>query len=306
MDFSKLTCDGCGKPFQQDDSIVTCPVCGTPQHRECYEFAGGCVNEAKHAEGFVYAPPKGTQEDDSSHEEERRRQKAVSENLNERINMTLRNGEMPDVDDVIQQRINAVCPGITGEQRQELVCGENIDLTAAFIGNNPEPYIRKFRRIEHNNARTFNWAAFFLSPYWFFWRKLYKAGIFVAAFDICVTLLSSFFVSPVYATATKLMTEGQSALTQTELESVSAAGMKIMALYALSFVIHLVLGFLGDRMYHKYCAANLKEFREIRANGMNEESLQFYLSKSSTSVIAVLVSLIVTQFLPTLIANWIF
>ncbi|MDR0914790.1 MAG: DUF2628 domain-containing protein [Oscillospiraceae bacterium] len=54
MDYTDLKCEACGKIFEQDDDIVVCPDCGTPQHRECYEANNACVFESKHKDGFVY------------------------------------------------------------------------------------------------------------------------------------------------------------------------------------------------------------------------------------------------------------
>ncbi|MDE6724509.1 MAG: hypothetical protein K2J79_02790 [Ruminiclostridium sp.] len=52
-------CEACGKEFEETDinnidSIVYCPVCGTPVHRSCWEEKGGCLFEDRHAEGYVY------------------------------------------------------------------------------------------------------------------------------------------------------------------------------------------------------------------------------------------------------------
>ncbi|MDE6579420.1 MAG: hypothetical protein K2K41_02690 [Ruminiclostridium sp.] len=52
-------CEACGKEFEEKDinnidSIVYCPVCGTPVHRSCWEEKGGCPFEDRHAEGYVY------------------------------------------------------------------------------------------------------------------------------------------------------------------------------------------------------------------------------------------------------------
>ena len=44
-------CPVCNQEFKDGDDIVTCPVCGTPHHRECYKKIGHCFNEDKHAEG---------------------------------------------------------------------------------------------------------------------------------------------------------------------------------------------------------------------------------------------------------------
>ena len=51
-------CPYCGNPFTEDDDIVVCPECATPQHRECYKEKGGCVNAHLHAEGFQWQGEK--------------------------------------------------------------------------------------------------------------------------------------------------------------------------------------------------------------------------------------------------------
>ena len=56
MDFNGQKCPACGRSFDQDDDIVVCPVCGTPQHRSCWDERGECVNAARHAEGYVWQP----------------------------------------------------------------------------------------------------------------------------------------------------------------------------------------------------------------------------------------------------------
>ena len=54
MRYENNICDGCKKKFNEGDDIVVCPVCGTPQHRECYEKNGKCVNAGLHESGFAW------------------------------------------------------------------------------------------------------------------------------------------------------------------------------------------------------------------------------------------------------------
>ena len=54
MKYLNSVCDGCGLPLREDDDIVVCPECGTPQHRECYKKENRCVNEHRHSEGFEW------------------------------------------------------------------------------------------------------------------------------------------------------------------------------------------------------------------------------------------------------------
>lgn len=51
-------CPVCNQPFKDGDDVVTCPQCGTPYHRTCYQQVGVCVHSDKHASGFEYAPPR--------------------------------------------------------------------------------------------------------------------------------------------------------------------------------------------------------------------------------------------------------
>ena len=58
MKYTGISCAACGKPFTAEDDIVVCPECGTPYHRACYKELGHCVYEQRHAEGYVWQPPK--------------------------------------------------------------------------------------------------------------------------------------------------------------------------------------------------------------------------------------------------------
>lgn len=55
MNYENKPCPGCGSHLHEGDDIVVCPECATPQHRACWMENGRCVNEHKHAEGFVWS-----------------------------------------------------------------------------------------------------------------------------------------------------------------------------------------------------------------------------------------------------------
>lgn len=58
MRYSEHKCDGCQKAFTDDDDIVVCPECATPQHRECYDKNGKCVNAHLHCADFQWRGEK--------------------------------------------------------------------------------------------------------------------------------------------------------------------------------------------------------------------------------------------------------
>ncbi len=57
MQYTGSDCPVCSNKFGADDDIVVCPVCGTPHHRDCWRANGGCKNEDKHKDGFVWINP---------------------------------------------------------------------------------------------------------------------------------------------------------------------------------------------------------------------------------------------------------
>lgn len=54
MNYTNEQCPVCKKIFTDSDDVVVCPECGTPHHRQCYKNNGGCANENKHDENFVW------------------------------------------------------------------------------------------------------------------------------------------------------------------------------------------------------------------------------------------------------------
>ena len=54
MNYTGNICPGCNDTFKEDDDIVVCPECGTPQHRECYEKENCCVNGHLHSEAYKW------------------------------------------------------------------------------------------------------------------------------------------------------------------------------------------------------------------------------------------------------------
>ncbi len=54
MNYTGNICPGCQQAFKDDDDIVVCPECGTPQHRECYEKDNCCVNSHLHSDDYKW------------------------------------------------------------------------------------------------------------------------------------------------------------------------------------------------------------------------------------------------------------
>ena len=66
MKYTNEICQGCGRKFTDEDDIVTCPECGTPQHRECWLKEHKCVNEHLHGEDFEWRPKHAPEKEEEA------------------------------------------------------------------------------------------------------------------------------------------------------------------------------------------------------------------------------------------------
>lgn len=67
---------------------------------------------------------------------------------------------------------------------------------ALLVGTNQEYYIPKFQMIKRLDKKTsWNWSAFFFSPFWFIYRKMYVYGVVILLVAFLVSLLDLFFLN---------------------------------------------------------------------------------------------------------------
>lgn len=192
------SCPVCGQRFAETDDIVTCPVCGAPHHRACWQAEGHCHFEATH----------GTPEQWS------------------------RNSQTPTQEATQTTGEGNVCPhcGAPNVQYAEFCgrCGKSLGINewqsaqpprqnstpyheyspfrtpfdplggvahnepfdedataedlAVAVGGNTMYYLPRFKKIRDGRAVQWSWAAFLIAPYWLMYRKQYVAGALVNLF----------------------------------------------------------------------------------------------------------------------------
>ena len=300
MRFEDIKCDGCGRTFEKNDDIVVCPVCGTPQHRECWEKAEGCINKDKHAEGFEWKMPETKKaklmppSEKAKSETEPTPSMVFDENIGR---------DVPDFNYIVESRVQSLAPGISEEQRKEQLCGHNLSDVIAFIGNNASSYVNKFRKKEHARKNTFNFGAFFFCPIWFFFRRLYKEGIIYLALTLCLTMLMAGPSESYMTLIDSIMASGIENITEAQYNELMTASAPIMLYGILNIVIKLIAGLTGDRMYYRYCRDSLTQINELKRTADNTELLHFYLKKSSTAFLATLIAMAAYYFLPGLLMS---
>ncbi len=307
MKYTNSVCDGCGLPLRDDDDVVVCPECGTPQHRECYKKENRCVNEHRHSEDFEWKPdtvpadaPSQSNVSSSSemlpcpscgHMNPRDAKRCEScsmklivfgMNLAEASEQQRpdsdRSSDLPDYEppytlgqgDGFDNSEKEALPGPATEQESfppmsQMPFGQpeqsfpGPDMQGAdarrrlifrFLGANTGKFINAFGKIEARSGITFNWAAFFFGPYWFFYRKLYKPGIVFATLSI---VLSVIFTPKLQPFLEAFYTHGYELLNNPELfATVESVYPYILAFNGANLAFSLISALVAYPLYKKY------------------------------------------------------
>lgn len=199
VNYENQVCVYCGKAFAEDDDIVVCPECATPHHRECWKKEGRCANESLHAEGYVWKKEKAVYEETAVEEEQAGGDEirvchiCGSENPAEVHScgncgafFGERNGAEGGENDFSNAAYVMGTDISVDEDIGEVKAGDFAIYLRASAGR----YVKKFKRFSLGKKFSFNFAAFFFSPYWFFYRKLYKAGIFLLVATVTLSIFS--------------------------------------------------------------------------------------------------------------------
>lgn len=216
MKYTGIPCAACGKKFTAEDDVVVCPECGTPYHRACYKELGHCVNEARHAEGYVWQPPKAAPGPSVPLEEQPHAPQNKTDG--EGYVMCSRCGT---VNPAGQERCD-LCGYPLKETGERIPAGDretedggtfaeyvrdqyNVnpneklgdELTArevaAYVGPNALNFLYKFRAmLQRKTAVSFNLGAFLFTGLYCFYRKMYAlGGILLAIKAACYIPLPS-------------------------------------------------------------------------------------------------------------------
>ena len=226
--YTGSTCPVCHKPFTPTDDIVVCPDCGTPYHRACWPADGVCVNAALHGTGFEWKPETDPTDSQPACPNCGARNPAgahfcghcgvplpdhpqsVENSNNAGASGAGQAPHRPIYDDPNYDphqaahnqpprpdgapHIDAYSAGPEGVYRREIgpedpVNGIKARDWATFVGPSSLYYLMQFVRQEQSGQKFgLSFAAFFLGPIYFFYRKMWKLGALFAALDVAVTV----------------------------------------------------------------------------------------------------------------------
>lgn len=317
MNYESLVCQHCGKTMHDGEDIVVCPVCATPQHRECWLQAGHCANDSLHSSGYIWKKENKT-------ETETRNQAASdsvvchicgSENPNDSLhcgNCGALFGEVKNENPVCancgtkndsdarhckncgaplvaQGGFFNVNPYMRNSEFKEddLIGGEKAGEIAMYTQASSHRYLRKFRRFADGKKLSVNFAAFFFAPYWFFYRKLYKAGAFFLVVFATVSMMLSGLTAEITAYADEFLgsysefnyetaTEEEIAAYEAEVQKASEkffnkAKKPVAITAAVNFGMSLIAALVADRLYYKKVFADMKMISDtVRDDNMRK------------------------------------
>ncbi len=174
-----------------------------------------------------------------------------------------------------------------------------------FIGSNAMNYIAKFKKMQRGKKLSFNFAAFFFGPYWFFYRKLYKAGIVVMTVLLAMSILATPYIYQMIDVYDKFlpMLQGEA---MTEAQFSEFYGEFVTAVYPMVFysvatlIVQLICGFMANFMYKKHVISRVKEIERLP----NKASAMSYIVKNGgASILIAFAAYFANQLLTMLVSS---
>lgn len=270
--YEDLSCPVCNQPFVAEDDIVVCPKCGLPHHRACWKHIGKCYEENNHD-----TPNQWSRERDTTPSRDKESDNTTNRNkpCGHCGAMNIEYAEfcdscghpLGDTDwqsgpaSQDQPPVREYSPfhwqGNSSSPSPERIQGIATNELAAVVGNNSQYYIPRFAQMERGAFGGWNWAAFFLGPFWLFYRKQFGLGWLYFA----VMMLSNISFAALYAPVQFAETEAAAEAAMTAMME-SALFTPVMLLSLVFLVLKIILGIKANEFYFNFCAKKIMNAKE--------------------------------------------
>lgn len=262
-------CPVCSKEFEEGDDVVSCPECGTPHHRECYNSIGKCANKDKHGSDFVY----------NRNQTEREEFTEITEapNFEKFFGEAHKTAEEALSENSVKESSESQKEEAVADIQQNFHLGNGIEDVnpmdvRTVIGANSDRILPKFYK---KGKLNWNWGAFFFGPYYFMYRKMYMESLIF----LIIPFIASAVISKIFESAMLVLqnitTEMYSVMATNDTEKMYAflkasiaapenkqAWMAVMLTIAVSVVIRIIAGFIADFQYRKRVVKIIKTVDE--------------------------------------------
>lgn len=163
-----------------------------------------------------------------------------------------------------------------------------------FTGSNSAYYLPKFYKMSRGGSKcVWNWASFFLTPYWLLYRKNFLSGILVLLFYIGKTIVNGFIL---YGTIIPSIADASGSYTIGALQNALMSGDFTIYVWILflgsiaDLLIRLLFGLMGNYLYLRTAVSRIKKLRQknsgnYRQNLMAAGGVSFMFGAVSYAVL---------------------
>ncbi|MBQ7117161.1 MAG: DUF2628 domain-containing protein [Clostridia bacterium] len=187
--------------------------------------------------------------------------------------------------------------------KEDKTCGVHTNLMGAFIGSSAMRYIEKFKRFDFGRKLSFNFAAFFFSPYWFFYRKLVKPGIIFMTVNLCLSIISTpallDFVNKAMPLMERLAAVTNESDAATMLMELEALYIPVLTFMGVQFIVNLIAGFTANHLYKNYTVSSLKEIASFENQ---KNSMAYLLRKGGVAPLYALGAVLAENLLTSIVS----
>ncbi len=262
------SCPTCGRAFTPQDDVVSCPVCGLPHHRACWNEEGHCHLEHLHGTSEQWTRQK-TEEPVSTTTSPKNicaqcgtanpEYAEYCQHCGTPLNST-------DWSSAGNGSFNEYTPfthtSHPSDEPVELIDGVRSDELMAMTGaTKADYYLTRFKRIADGGAGGWNWAAFILAPYWLLYRKMYKYGILLLLYQTFENLVSLFVLGQLGFQEFSADEINQIAANMMQDRSTMLYFAAVYLIGGIFLILRILLVVFGNKLYFHHCKAKIEKVK---------------------------------------------
>ncbi len=307
-----LTCPVCHAYLFEEDDVVFCPDCGAPHHRECYLGIGHCALHELHGtdkqfdleEHIKKSEKKNTESEPNEPFYASGNEETICCSMcRERYDFTL--DACPKCNTPNLEKFGEDFAGydFLGGIPADYDIGEGVvaDEAKRFVSSNTPRYIKKFAFLNKSHRASWNWLAFIFPNVWALSRKMYALGSILTSFMIAASLLTMPFSLALYnASPVELASYADSMqyiydiLPSVSTSTIIAAAIGLF----INVIIRFTFAIFGDYIYKRHVVKTVKYIKEN-----SDDKSRDYHKLGGVSLIALMIGITVTNYLPSLLLN---